>query len=68
MTAKDKAKELVNKMHIENDVIYVMSKVQAKRCALIMVDEIVNAIAFDFENTSKDTVYWLKVKQEIKNL
>ena len=62
MTPKEKAKELVNKMHIKTDVIFVMSKVQAKKCALIAVDEILEECRLE-----KDW-YWQEVKQEIEKL
>ena len=68
MTPKEKAKELVEKMHIESDIIYVMSKLQAKKCAIKLVDEILNYINImnkDFNNnlSSND---WEKVKEEIE--
>ena len=67
MTLKEKAKELVDKMHIESDLIFVMSKIQAKKCALIAVDEIINAIGEIFE-TYEERKYWEQVKQEIEKL
>lgn len=64
MTPKEKAKELVDKywsrynLHIEI----------AKQCALIAVDEIIDAIIiiedYDFETL---IIFWQKVKQEIEN-
>lgn len=71
MTPKEKAIELVNKMHIKTDVIFVMSKVQAKQCALIAVDEIMEHAENSYHN--KDIVkgaklYWQEVKQEIEKL
>ena len=67
-TPKEKAKELVEKMHIESDIIYVMSKAQAKKCAIKLVDEILNYINimnkdFNLNLSSND---WKKVKQEIE--
>jgi hypothetical protein len=71
MTPKEKAAELVNKertiiriAHIYNslpseDEIYL-----AKQCAIIAVDEILNAHLFDLEEKK----YWQQVKQEIENL
>ena len=61
---KEKAKELVNKMHIESDVVYVMSKVQAKKCALIAVQEILNIL----EYPSPQYSYYLAVNIEIEKL
>lgn len=72
MTPKQKAKELVNKFRIHQPVWEV--KDDAKKCALIAVDEILksgctlpsdNAYYGDNEEASK---YWLKVKQEIEKL
>ena len=72
MTAKEKAKDLVKKMHIESDVIYVMSKVQAKQCALIAVDELIEHLQpssdFGGEINIYTTEYWQEVKQEILKL
>ncbi len=68
LTPKEKAKELVEKMHIESDIIYVMSKAQAKKCAIKLVDEILNYINimnkdFNLNLSSND---WKKVKEEIE--
>ena len=68
LTPKEKAKELVEKMHIESDIIYVMSKSQAKKCAIKLVDEILNYINImnkDF-NLNLSSNYWKKVKEEIE--
>ena len=67
MTPKEKAKELYWKYY-QNVSDTSFPEETAKQCALIAVDEIVNAIAFDFENTSENTIYWLRVKQEIEKL
>ena len=69
MTPKEKAKELV--INFSSKLPFYTQKdnlIKSKKCALITVDEIVNAIAFDFENTSENTIYWLRVKQEIEKL
>ncbi len=69
MTPKEKAKELVKKMHIESDIIYVMSKAQAKKCALIAVDEIIEAIKIADNITFMYVIdYYKEVKQEIEKL
>jgi hypothetical protein len=69
MTQKEKAKELVKKMHIESDIIYVMSKEQAKKCALIAVDEIIEAIKIADIITFMYVIdYYKEVKQEIEKL
>jgi len=59
MTAKDKAKELVNRFL----QIYDGRVPQAKQCALICVDEILNShIDYVYE------AYYLDVKKEIEKL
>jgi hypothetical protein len=70
MTPKEKARSLVDKMHIESDIIYVMSKRQAKQCALIAVDEIRNfhdTLFFVTKGSLLDQ-YLDKVKIEIEKL
>ena len=70
MTPKEKAGELYNKMYD-----YSLFEEEAKRCALIAVDEIIEFMeADDFDsdtcywaNHSK-MQYWQEVKQEIENL
>lgn len=64
MTPKEKAKELVNKMHIESDIVYIMSKVQARKCALIAVQEILNIL----EYPSPQYSYYLAVNLELEKL
>jgi ethanolamine utilization microcompartment shell protein EutS len=61
MTPKEKARKLFNKMHIEVDTIYVMSKSQAKQCALIAVDLAIEYNDFHIE-------FLQEVKQEIEKL
>lgn len=64
MTPKEKAKELVDKYI--NDVY--LFKFSAKKCALIAVDEILNAKSFLIAMPLSDVKYWNEVKQEIQNL
>jgi hypothetical protein len=65
MTPKQKAEELVNKMAFE------VCKTDAKQCALIAVDELLEATKrYDYTlgpNPSYND-YWLKVKYQIENL
>ena len=71
MTAKEKAKELVEGFYkwvatldgTENVEFY-----KAKRCALICVDEILNAPQIGSGWLHKYEPYWTQVKQEIKKL
>jgi hypothetical protein len=65
MTAKEKAKELFDKM--EKDFQYFASREVAKQHALIAVDEIIKAMDnVMLPNPFKQ--YWNKVKQEIQAL
>jgi hypothetical protein len=59
MTPKEKAEELFNK-YLEINYHYY----QAKDCALIAVDEILNVI----EVPSTEYKYWQEVKKEIEAL
>lgn len=72
MTPKEKAKELYNKLNPHTLTINFYGEnvevESTKLCALIAVTEIINALDFNFENPSEDTIYWLKVKQEIEKL
>lgn len=64
MTPKEKAKELYNKMYD-----YSLFEEEAKRCALIAVEEIKEAIFWHpFESPNFELEYWQEVKQEIENL
>jgi len=80
MKASEKAKELVKKFKTSaieiplgdgtNDVIngYITFE-SAKQCALITVDEILDAINWhDFETPNKEIEYWNEVKTEIEKL
>jgi hypothetical protein len=69
MIPKEKAKELFFKMSFETH------SYNAKHCALIAVDEIMEFMKMDDEYTetsynanSKWVNYWLEVKQEINKL
>jgi hypothetical protein len=70
MTPKEKAKELVSKFNFEHtgDSYTIFQNVdESKRCALIAVDEIINAMDnVMLPNPFKQ--YWNKVKQEIQEL
>jgi len=71
MTPKEKAEELLDRMlgiayqHDCTGNEYLV----AKDCALIAVDEIIEAIDWhDFETPNKELQYWQEVKQEIEKL
>ena len=75
MTPKEKAEELLKKMLSKNpniqDGISSIDTIQAKLCALVAVDEIINAIDFDWmevQNLDSQHRYWEEVKREIEKL
>ena len=68
MTPKEKAEELFNKFRTEilSFLGDKMKDKNAKRCALIAVDEILNINSVDKDFSLSH--YWLDVKDEIQNL
>ena len=60
-TPKEKAEELLDKMTME------IGKFNAKLCALIAVDEILETVVV-YDDISKDYQFWQQVKQEIQKL
>ena len=66
MTPKEKATDLVDKF--SNEVL--IDNYEAKRCALIAVDEILDVDCFDMseEHFDNHIEYWQQVKQEIEAL
>jgi hypothetical protein len=73
MTPKEKAKELWNKFFYaqltEGD--FTLDGEIAYKCALIAVDEILEAIHFDWieeQNLERQRNYWNQVKNEIEEL
>ena len=71
MTPKEKAKELFDKMY-KADIVnsnYPMCFDSAKQCALIAVDEIIEAIKIADNITFMYVIdYYQEVKQEIEKL
>lgn len=71
MTAKEKAKELVDKFYITNDYVDMYF---AKQRALICVQEIIKSMPIglggkDYPKAISNSLdYWLQVKQEIELL
>jgi hypothetical protein len=76
MSAKDKAKELFNKMYHVDDPMgnYPMCFDTAKQCALIAVDEMILVLPFTDTNATLNEYaihlqkYLDQVKQEIQGL
>ena len=67
MSPKEKAKDLVNKYFKDSDLLTYkeLGWIQSTECALIAVDEIINA-GKDVDEFSDR--YWYEVKQEIEKL
>jgi hypothetical protein len=75
MTRKEKAEKLVkNYINVVPQDFGGMDKDLAKQCALIAVDEILNAINVNTGNAAQGRLiqslnnYWQEVKQEIEKL
>ena len=70
MTPKEKAKELIKRYYRDSDLLVEdLSWIQAKECALIAVDEILEeALGLDDNDYQSKYDYWLEVKQEIEKL
>ena len=72
MTPKEKAENLVDKFknapsNIEKTEWYISEK-YAKQCALICVDEILNAPEIGDGGLDMYEPYWKEVKQEIEKI
>ena len=72
MTPKEKAKQLFDKMcqtiaTEKTDFGYYTNVIQAKQCAIIAVDEIINLLWHTHKNETEYR-YWQEVKQEIEKL
>jgi hypothetical protein len=72
MTPEQKANNLCMKFLIQTttDIPYGINKTIAKECALIAVDEIIeaNPIAFDEDDNCIAKQWWQEVKTEIEKL
>jgi hypothetical protein len=75
MTPKEKAKELVEKFRNEFNWVEKDHNVDlyrdTRQCALIAVDELIEAISFnmyDEDSYNQEENYWQEVKQEIEKL
>ena len=64
MTPKEKAEELIDKFTQTNGNAFF-----AKECALIAVDEIIDAIDWhEYEVPNDQLKFWFEVKREIEKL
>ena len=69
MNAKEKAKELIKRYYRDSDLLVEdLSWIQAKECALIAVDEILNHHSQEQGLYRIDTYYWQQVKSELQSL
>jgi hypothetical protein len=69
MEAKEKAKELFQKMTPDDNSTHPKIFGHAKQCALIAVDEIMKATSWhELEEGVERDNYWDEVKQEIEKL
>ena len=78
MTAKEKALELAHKFRLidirtSESTTMMISMADAKQCALIAVDEIINGYEFDSLDIEHKRImdninFWDEVKQEIERL
>lgn len=76
MTPKEKAEELVGKYRLTDmnpqdftDFDFNLSVSNAKQCALICVDEFIDALDYNSSPTAEGlTEYYTEVKQEINKL
>ena len=73
LTPKEKAEELYSKYY--NRIEHTLSEEYSpheidvvKQCALIAVDEIIDALDFNQWQNAKQIDYWQEVKQEIEIL
>ena len=71
MSPKEKAIELTNKFVTANieEVGELAAAIVSKECAIIAVNEIIDAIDWhEYETPNKELNYWLDVRKEIINL
>lgn len=64
MTAKDKAKQLVDKF----TVVGLQQRNEGIQCALIAVDECLEAVESDWSFMQRRIEFWNQVKEEINKL
>jgi hypothetical protein len=77
MTPKEKAEELVEKMYVKYEpkiedkggiYYFNMSFDIAKQCAIIAVDEIIEALSFHSWQNRNEIEYYEEIKHEIQKL
>jgi hypothetical protein len=65
MTPTEKAEIVVHRFDLMQSYVEGFGFQDAKECALICVDEILNIVQY---NTEKEYAYWQEVKEEINKL
>lgn len=70
MTPKEKADEIVKKMYkVQSDSVSDITLYFSKKCALIAVDEIIDAIDWhEYEVPNNQLKFWFEVIKEIEKL
>ena len=71
MTPKEKAKKFFDKYYIvcQEYTEEIQCSIQAKECALIAVDEVLEIIKYHGTDIGKHSLlFWQEVKQEIEKL
>lgn len=73
MTPKQKANELMDAMLGYNDEYHHSTQYVAKKCALIMVEEIIQIVedyedALELSQSSDIYEFWVEVKKEIEKI
>ena len=79
MTPKEKAKELYDKFYFVNsesvelitgeyEMLFSLHESDAKQCALIALDEIIEALELNSWQNVKQIKYYQEIKQEIEKL
>lgn len=70
MTPKKKAQELFDKYYLicQEFTEEIQCSIQAKQCALIAVEEIINYLEITLGVDKEDFEYWYEVKREIEKL
>ena len=79
MTPKEKAKELFDKFYFVNsksvelitgeyEMLFSLHESDAKQCALIALDEIIEALELNTWQNTKQIEYYQEIKQELEKL
>ena len=67
-TPKEKANELLDNYWLMDKINPDLSKEQAKQCALIVVEQILEVVRIYETYYDDNFKYWIDVKQEIEKL